>query len=135
MAKRNIDTLNQCYARQYGRCFTSVIPTNVYGPHDNFHLDDSHVIPGLLHKCYLAKKEQTPFVVSGTGAPLRQFIYSADLATLLVWVVRHYTETSPLILAVDPDDEVSIQRVAEGIAAALQFTVHVPCHRSIMTRS
>ncbi|EQC41580.1 GDP-L-fucose synthase [Saprolegnia diclina VS20] len=122
MAKRNIDTLNQCYARQFGRCFTSVIPTNVYGPHDNFHLDDSHVIPGLLHKCYLAKKEQTPFVVSGTGAPLRQFIYSADLATLLVWVVRHYTETSPLILAGDPNDEVSIQRVAEGIAAALQFT-------------
>ncbi|KDO34670.1 hypothetical protein SPRG_00733 [Saprolegnia parasitica CBS 223.65] len=109
MAKRNIDTLNQCYARQYGRCFTSVIPTNVYGPHDNFHLDDSHVIPGLIHKCYMAKTTHTPFVVSGTGAPLRQFIYSADLATLLVWVVRHYTETTPLILAVDAGDEVSIR--------------------------
>ncbi|OQR83026.1 GDP-L-fucose synthase-like [Achlya hypogyna] len=122
MAKRNLDTLNHCYARQHGRIFTSVVPTNVYGPHDNFHLNDSHVIPGLIHKCYLAKAQNEPFVVAGTGTPLRQFIYSADLAVLMVWAVRHYTDIAPIILSVDPAAEVSIGDVATTIAAAMRFT-------------
>ncbi|KAF0686644.1 Aste57867_21568 [Aphanomyces stellatus] len=119
IAKRNIDILNQCYARQYGATFTSVIPTNVYGPHDNFNLNDAHVIPALIHKCFLAKQAGTPFVVGGSGQPLRQFIYSADLARLLIWAIRTYTDIAPLILSAD--QEVSIADVAAAIAAAMDF--------------
>ncbi|KAJ7251008.1 hypothetical protein C8J57DRAFT_1437584 [Mycena rebaudengoi] len=54
---------------EYGCNFTSAIPTNIFGPHDNYVLEDAHVIPALIHKCYLAKKNGTPFVVSGTGNP------------------------------------------------------------------
>jgi nucleoside-diphosphate-sugar epimerase len=62
-------------------------------------LEDSHVIPGLIHKCYLAKKNGTPFVVSGTGKPLRQFIYSIDLAKLFIWMLREYDDVEPVILS------------------------------------
>lgn len=56
-AKRMIDVQNKAYNEQYGCNFTSVIPTNVFGPHDNYDLEDSHVLPGLTHKCYLAKSK------------------------------------------------------------------------------
>ena len=58
-AKRMIDVLNKSYATQNGRCFTSVVPTNIYGPADNFHLEDAHVVPALIHKCSLAKQAGT----------------------------------------------------------------------------
>ena len=62
-------------------------------------LEDSHVIPGLIHKCYLAKKNGTPFIVSGTGKPLRQFIYSIDLAKLFIWMLREYDDVESVILS------------------------------------
>jgi len=120
-AKRMIDVQNKAYHDQFGCKFTSVIPTNVFGPHDNYDLEDSHVIPGLVHKCYLAKKNGTPFVVSGTGKPLRQFIYSRDLAKLFVWVLREYDEIDPIILSVGEEDEVSIKDVADAIVKAVGF--------------
>ena len=55
-AKRMIDVQNRAYKDQYGHMYTSVIPTNIYGPHDNYHLVDSHVIPGLIHKFFNAKR-------------------------------------------------------------------------------
>merc|ERR1712157_234386 len=71
-AKRMIDVLNRCYNEEYGCKFTSVIPTNIYGKHDNFSIEDGHVIPGLIHKAYLAKKNNTDLTIWGTGKPLRQ---------------------------------------------------------------
>lgn len=91
----------------------------MFGPHDNLYvshscilwphlvdktsrasdLEDSHVIPGLIHKCYLAKKNGTPFIVSGTGKPLRQFIYSIDLAKLFIWMLREYDDVESVILS------------------------------------
>ena len=112
-AKRMLDVLNRTYASQFGRQYTSVIPTNIYGPHDNFHLEHSHVIPGLIHKAFLCQDSLTVF---GTGAPLRQFIYSEDLAKLIVWTLEHYKSVDPLVLSVGPEQEVSIAKVAELIA-------------------
>lgn len=89
-AKRMIDVLNRGYNTEYGRMFTSVVPCNVFGPHDNYSLENAHVIPALIHKCYLAKQHNTPLTTFGTGTPLRQFIYSLDLARLFVWVLRKY---------------------------------------------
>ncbi|KAI7848305.1 hypothetical protein BDC45DRAFT_523740 [Circinella umbellata] len=119
--KRLIDIQNRAYHEQYGCNFTSVIPTNVFGPHDNYSLEDSHVLPGLTHKCYLAKKNGTPFVVGGTGKPLRQFIYSRDLAKLFIWTLREYQEIDPIILSVGEKDEVSIKDVADAIVKAVDF--------------
>ena len=120
-AKRMIDVQNRAYNAQYGCKFTSVIPTNVYGAHDNYHLEDSHVIPGLVHKVYNAKKNNTPLTVWGSGAPLRQFIYSLDLAKLFLWTLRSYDEPTPIILSVDEKDEITIKQLVEYICKAMEF--------------
>lgn len=130
-AKRMLEVQCRCYREQYGRNYVCVIPTNIYGPHDNFNLDDAHVIPALIHKCYLAKQQGLPLVVAGSGAPLRQFIYSRDLATLLIWTLEHYDAkvedaekadgAGTLIISVDPEDEISIAEVVQHIAHAFEF--------------
>jgi len=121
-AKRMIDVMNRMYNSQYGCKFTSVIPTNIYGKHDNFSIQDGHVIPGLIHKCYKAKQAGSDFTVWGTGKPQRQFIYSLDLARLMVWVMRTYDDPEPIILSVGEEAEVSIADVATNIAKAMNFT-------------
>jgi len=120
-AKRMIDVQNRAYHEQHGCQFTSIIPCNVFGPHDNFNIQQGHVIPGLINKAYQAKKNGTPFEIWGTGAPLRQFIYSLDLAKLTVWVLREYQEIDPIILATDEADEVSIKDVAMMVLEASDF--------------
>jgi len=96
-AKRMIDVQNRAYHDQHGRQFTSVIPTNIYGPHDNFNQQDGHVIPGLIHKTYLAIKAGEDMTAWGSGTPLRQFIYSKDLARLFIWTLMEYvTQRAPL---------------------------------------
>jgi GDP-L-fucose synthase len=120
-AKRMVDVLNHLYHEQHGCHFTSVIPTNIFGPHDNYNLEESHVIPGLIHKLYLAKENKSDFVIWGTGAPLRQFIYSEDLAALMMWTLDHYDEIDPIILSVGEEDEVSIKDVATMVAKAMDF--------------
>ncbi|KAF8560720.1 hypothetical protein P879_02418 [Paragonimus westermani] len=118
-AKRMLDVMNRAYSEQYGLQYTSVIPTNVFGPFDNFNVEDGHVIPGLIHKAYLAKHRHEPLIVYGTGAPLRQFIYSIDLGRLLVHVLRDYKEISPIILSVPEEAEISIRQAAEVIAKCM----------------
>ncbi|NXK90886.1 FCL synthase, partial [Formicarius rufipectus] len=120
-AKRMIDVQNRGYSEQHGRRFTAVIPTNVFGPHDNFNIEDGHVLPGLIHKVYLAKQTGSALTVWGTGKPRRQFIYSLDLARLFLWVLREYDEVEPIILSVGEEEEVSIQEAAEAIAEAMDF--------------
>lgn len=120
-AKRLIDTMNRAYAEEYQCNFTSIIPTNIYGPADNFSIESGHVIPGLIHKCVLAKKNGTPFTIWGSGTPLRQFIFSRDLAELTVWVLREYHDPSPITLSVDEEEEVSIKDVALAVVKACNF--------------
>jgi GDP-L-fucose synthase len=120
-AKRMLDVQSRAYQEQYNDNFICVIPTNIYGPHDNFNLQDSHVIPGLIHKCYLAKQKGEPFVIAGTGTPLRQFIYSEDLAILILWALENYNEIEPIILSVSESDEKSINFVATCIAKKFNY--------------
>jgi len=115
-SKRMIDVMNLCYNEEYGCNFTSIIPTNIYGPHDNYSIEDGHVVPGLIHKCYLAKKNGTDLTIWGSGKPLRQFIFSKDLAKLTIWVMRNYHSPDSIILSVGEEDEVSIGDVARYIA-------------------
>jgi len=120
-AKRMVDVMNRSYHLQHGRMFTSSIPTNIYGRHDNFHLEDSHVIPGLIHKLYNAKETGEDFVAWGSGTPLRQFIFAKDLARLVIWQLWNYDSVEPLILSVDEADEVPISEVVNAIAKAMDF--------------
>eukprot|EP01098_Paradermamoeba_levis_P008818 TRINITY_DN363_c0_g1_i1.p1 TRINITY_DN363_c0_g1~~TRINITY_DN363_c0_g1_i1.p1 ORF type:complete len:320 (-),score=98.15 TRINITY_DN363_c0_g1_i1:67-1026(-) len=120
-AKRMIDVLNRCYKEEYNCNFTSIVPTNVFGPHDNFNIELGHVVPGLMHKIYNAQKNNTDFMVWGTGAPLRQFIYSYDLARLILWALKSYPEIEPIIFSVDENEEVSIKDLAFSVADAFKF--------------
>jgi len=119
-AKRMIDIQNRAYHSQHNDCFTAIIPVNVFGPHDNFSIEDGHVIPGLLHKVILAEKNNTPLPVWGTGKPLRQFIYSRDLGRILVWMIRNYDSVEPL-LTVDENCEVSIKELVNTVVDGMKF--------------
>lgn len=76
----------QCrnHNEQYGRQYICLIPVNLYGPYDNFNLKNSHVIPGLIHRIYNAKKNNKDFQMYGTGKPLRQFVHSYDFAKIIL---------------------------------------------------
>jgi GDP-L-fucose synthase len=109
-----------------------VIPTNVFGEADNFNLEDSHVVPGLIHKFHLALKFGLSSVhVSGTGKPLRQFIYSLDLAKLLLWAVHNYDDDEPVILSPPESDEISINELAELISQKSGFKGSIEVSKSI----
>jgi GDP-L-fucose synthase len=112
-AKRLLEIQCKSYNQQFGSKYICIIPTNIYGPHDNFHLEDSHVIPGLIHRCFLAKQKNEPFVVRGTGKPLRQFIYSIDLAKIIMELILEYHSTESVIIS--PSEEHSILNIAEMI--------------------
>jgi GDP-L-fucose synthase len=118
-AKRMIGVQLQAYAQQYGREWFSIIPTNVYGPHDNFNLETSHVIPALIHKTYLAKRDNTDLWIWGTGVPEREFIYSDDLARITLWLLDNYRYNDPII--VSTSQQISIKRVVELIAEKMGF--------------
>ncbi|MBT3961774.1 MAG: GDP-L-fucose synthase [Candidatus Marinimicrobia bacterium] len=80
----------ESYYRQYGANFISAMPTNLYGPHDNFDLESSHVIPAIIRKIHEAKKSNLPFVeVWGTGKPLREFLHVDDLANACIFILEN----------------------------------------------
>ena len=118
-AKRMLDVQSRAYRDQYGCNFMTVIPCNIYGPHDNFNLESGHVIPSLIHKCYLAKRDNTDFEIWGTGKPYREFIYSKDVAYIANWALENYNDSEPLIIS--PDEEINIGVLAQEIAWRMGF--------------
>ena len=118
-AKRMADVQIRAYREQYGLNYTSIIPSNIYGPNDNFSLEHGHVMPMLIHKLYLAKKNKTDFIVWGSGKPLREFIYSKDIAKIAEWVLFNYKGTDPLI--VSGDEEVSIKDLVGILVDKFKF--------------
>jgi GDP-L-fucose synthase len=113
-AKRLLETLSKSYNQQYGRNYICIIPTNIYGENDNYSLENGHVIPSLIHKAYLSKLNNKPFIIRGSGKPLRQFIYSKDLAHLIMWVLFNYKYKESIILA--DKKEYTIEYIGEQIA-------------------
>ena len=120
-AKRLLEIHSKAYQEQYNDNFICVIPTNIYGDHDNYSLEDGHVIPSLIHKCYLSKEKDEDFVVRGTGNPLRQFINSLDLGRLILWTLEEYKERKSIILSVDPEEEISIRTIGKLIAKNFDY--------------
>lgn len=113
--------LCQAYARQYGANFVSVMPTNIYGPNDNFDLENSHVLAALLRKAHEAKVSGKPsIVVWGTGTPRREFLHSEDLADAVAFLIEHYD--SPEIINVGCGSDVTIRELAELVCDVVGFT-------------
>ena len=113
--------LCQSYRKQYGRHYISAQPTNLFGPHDNFHLEHSHVIPALIQKAHYAKvNNEKSLEVWGSGMPLREFLYVDDLADALIFIMERYDDYEHI--NVGTGIEVSIKELAQSIAAAVGFT-------------
>jgi GDP-L-fucose synthase len=119
----------ESYARQYGSDFRSVMPTNLYGPGDNYHAENSHVVPAMIRRFHEAKEARLPSVaVWGTGKPRREFLYVDDMAGACVHVMNMeksawYANTSPMrrLLNVGYGSDVSIAQLARTVAAAVGY--------------
>ena len=122
-AKRMADIQIRAYREQYGLGYVSVIPTNIYGPNDNFSLENGHVMPMLIHKLYLAQKNNTDFTVWGSGKPLREFIFSKDIAKLSEWAVNDYNESEPIIFS--NSNEISIKELVDLLVKEFNFKGNV----------
>lgn len=118
-AKRMADVQIRAFNKQYGTQYFSVIPCNVYGPNDNYSLESGHVIPMLIHKCYLAKKNRKTFEVWGDGTPLREFVYSKDVANIVDLLIQKYEGTEPVIIS-NPT-EYTIKQVVDLIVEYMGF--------------
>lgn len=122
-AKRVADIQIKAYNQQYDTKYFSVIPCNIYGPNDNFNIENSHVIPSLIHKVYLAKMNNKNVVVWGTGKPLREFIYSKDVADISEKLLNIYSDTKSIILSTS--QEISIEELVFTICDVLKFNNNV----------
>lgn len=119
-SKRMVDVLGKAYNREYGTNYVSVIPGNLYGKFDNFNLEDGHVIPALIHKCFLAKENNSSsLIVCGSGRPLRQFTYVVDFVRYLVWMLLEYEGDDSLIISNQKEN--SIKDVVTIIAKEMGY--------------
>jgi len=110
----------QSYNRQYGTRYISVMPTNLYGPEDNFDLETSHVLPALIRKFYEAKERGlTEVVIWGTGTPRREFLHVDDLADAGVFLMEHYDGSEIVNIGVGEDQ--TIRELAEMVAEVVGF--------------
>src|SRR5438132_4477027 len=113
--------LCQAYCREYGANFISVMPTNLYGPGDDFDLETSHVLAALLRKAHEAKiGGDSELIVWGTGTPRREFLHCDDLAEALLFLLDHYDQ--PEIINVGWEKDVSIQELSEIICEITGFS-------------
>ncbi|MEN9468350.1 MAG: hypothetical protein RL630_83 [Verrucomicrobiota bacterium] len=112
--------LCQAYAREYGKNFLSAMPTNLYGPHDNFDLHTSHVLPALIRKVHEAKKTGTPEVlVWGSGTPRREFLHADDLADACVFLLKN--NESPDLINIGSGEDTTIRSLAELVCEVLGY--------------
>lgn len=123
--------LCEAYRDQYGCNFIAAMPTNLYGPGDNYHLQNSHVIPAMIRKFHEAKmKDAATVEIWGTGAPLREFMYADDMAAACFFLMQEYNEK--LFVNVGTGEEVRIKDLAllikevTGFAGTIQFDTSKP---------
>lgn len=110
----------QAYRKEYGSNFITVMPTNLYGPNDNYDLHNSHVLPALIRKFHEAKVKREPLVTLwGTGAPRREFLHVDDLANACVFLMDHYDEGE--IINIGTGEDLSIRDLAEIVKRIIGF--------------
>jgi len=118
-AKRMLEVQSSAYRKEWNCNYIVAIPTNIYGPNDNFSLTEGHVVPALIHRTYLAKKNNTDLSVWGSGKPLREFVYSGDIGRLALWAIENYSEDTPIIFT--SGIEVTIRELTEVVAKKMKF--------------
>ena len=112
--------LCEAYRSQYGCNFISAMPTNLYGPNDNYDLEGSHVLPALIRKFHTAKKNsESQVVIWGTGTPLREFMHVDDLADASLFLMQHYDEAD--FVNVGTGEEISILDLAKMVKKIVGF--------------
>jgi GDP-L-fucose synthase len=116
--------LCEAYHDQYGCNFISAMPTNLYGPGDNYHLQNSHVIPALIRKFHEAKQSGSSFVeIWGTGSPLREFMYADDVADACVFLMQHYNDKQ--FINIGTGEELTIKELATLVGKTVGFTGNI----------
>ena len=121
--------LCQAYRRQYGCDFISAMPTNLYGPNDNYNLETSHVLPALIRRFHEAKVAQAPAVACwGSGSPLREFLYADDLARACVLLMQNYSEEQ--FINVGYGSDISIKQLAELVRRIVGFAGEIVWDKS-----
>ena len=118
-SKRMLDVQARTYKRQYGCNYINIIPNNLFGENDNFHLINSHVIPSVIRKVFEAKMSGSQLVLWGDGTPLREFTYSRDLARIIVFCFDHYDSVEPI--NVGNPGEYSIEHLAKMVCDILEY--------------
>ncbi|HEX5310254.1 GDP-L-fucose synthase [Aquabacterium sp.] len=112
--------LCEAYNDQYGRQYISVMPTNLYGPNDNYDLNNSHVLPALIRKAHEAKQQgQASLTVWGSGTPMREFLYADDLADACVYLME--TGYSGPLVNIGTGQDITIRQLAETIVKVVGF--------------
>jgi GDP-L-fucose synthase len=131
-AVAKIAGIEMCHAynRQYGTRYMAAMPTNLYGPNDNYDLNNSHVLPALIRKMHEAKKANaTEVMVWGTGTPKREFLYSDDMADACIYLLEQiedklvslFSDEHPPLLNIGVGEDISIRELAEIVARVVGF--------------
>ena len=119
----------EAYRDQYGCNFISAMPTNLYGPNDNYHPENSHVLPAMIRKFHEAKMEgKSEVIIWGDGSPLREFLYADDLADALVYLLLNYNEKE--FVNVGCGEDISIMDLALLVKKVTGFTGEIVCDTS-----
>jgi len=121
--------LCEAYRSQYGCNFISVMPTNLYGPNDNYDLHNSHVLPALIRKFHEAKVNGAPSVeVWGSGTPKREFLHADDLADACYFLMLHYNR--PELINIGTGEDLSIRELAESVKATVGYEGYISWNTS-----
>ena len=118
-AKRMLEVQTRAYRNQYGLSWKTAIPGNAYGEHDNFDLQNSHVIPAIIRKIFEAKQSRKTPIFWGAGLALRDFTYSDDVAKILTFLLDNYDREEPINIG--NTQEVSIKHVVEEVCRTLEY--------------
>lgn len=113
-AKRLLGYQTKVYRNVIKNNWISIVPTNLYGPKDNFHLEDSHLVPALIRKAYECSLDGSDFNVWGDGSPMRQFVYSEDMSKIIEWAIENWKSEEPLMVI--NEREYTIREVVSIIA-------------------
>lgn len=119
-SKRMLEVGSRSLKQQYNLNSLCIIPCNLYGKNDNYNLNSGHVIPSLIHKCYLAKQNNTTFEIWGSGKAEREFIYAKDIADIIKKLFDLNTELNGTMI-ISPDNIYTIEEIVEKIVKKMKF--------------
>ena len=128
-SKRMLDVQARAYRDQYGSNFVNIIPNNLFGENDNFHLVESHVIPSVIRKVYEAKRNNTNITLWGDGSPQREFTYSNDLAEIILFMFNNYDGADPI--NVGNPGEHTIKELCEIVCEFLEYENEITWDTSV----